>query len=107
MIFVHHYHAILEGGHQGIGRTYQRVRARFHWRGLYRSVQRYVDECNYCETGKGSPMIHGRFPGNLQATYPVPVIAMDNIPSLPKSHNGEYRAAHLGGSFLRLLDRKS
>uniref|UniRef100_A0AAV1UNR5 Reverse transcriptase n=1 Tax=Peronospora matthiolae TaxID=2874970 RepID=A0AAV1UNR5_9STRA len=43
--FLHHYHTSLEGGHQGIGRTYQRIRSRFHWRGLYRSVQRYVGEC--------------------------------------------------------------
>ena len=28
--------------HQGIGRTYQRIRKHFHWRGLFRSVQRYV-----------------------------------------------------------------
>ncbi|ETM47957.1 hypothetical protein L914_07453 [Phytophthora nicotianae] len=31
---LHHYHTSLEGGHQGVGRTYQRVRAHFHWRGL-------------------------------------------------------------------------
>ena len=52
--FLHHYHASLEGGHQGIGRTYQRIRTRFHRRGLYRSVQRYVGECTDCETGKGA-----------------------------------------------------
>ncbi|KAE9281566.1 hypothetical protein PF008_g27852 [Phytophthora fragariae] len=40
---LHHYHASLEGGHQGIGRTYQRVRRHFHWPGIFRSVQRYVN----------------------------------------------------------------
>ncbi|OWZ02971.1 reverse transcriptase [Phytophthora megakarya] len=50
---LHHYHATLEGGHQGVGRTYQRIRDHSHWRGLYRSVQRYVGECVDCETGKG------------------------------------------------------
>ncbi|OWZ04917.1 reverse transcriptase [Phytophthora megakarya] len=29
---LHHYHTTLEGGHQGVGRTYQRIRDRFHWR---------------------------------------------------------------------------
>ncbi|OWY91281.1 reverse transcriptase, partial [Phytophthora megakarya] len=53
---LHHYHATLEGGHQGVGRTYQRIRDHFHWRGLYRSVQRYVGECVDCETGKGKPV---------------------------------------------------
>ncbi|POM63128.1 reverse transcriptase, partial [Phytophthora palmivora] len=38
---MHHYHSSLEGGHQGIGRTYHKIRAHFHWRGLYQSVQRY------------------------------------------------------------------
>ena len=27
---LHHYHKILEGGHQGVGRTYHRVRSHFH-----------------------------------------------------------------------------
>ncbi|POM74053.1 LOW QUALITY PROTEIN: Reverse transcriptase [Phytophthora palmivora] len=85
---LHHYLVSLEGGHQGIGRTYQRIRDQFHWRGLYKSVQRYVGECVDCETGKSKPRIQGESPGNLQATYPFQIIAMDHIPSLPRSHKG-------------------
>ncbi|OWZ08368.1 reverse transcriptase [Phytophthora megakarya] len=85
---LHHYHTTLEGGHQGVGRTYQRIRDHFHWRGLYRSVQRYVGECVDCETGKGKPVIRGESPGNLHATYPFQIVAMDHIPSLPRSHKG-------------------
>ncbi|OWZ14643.1 LOW QUALITY PROTEIN: reverse transcriptase [Phytophthora megakarya] len=76
----------LEGGHQGVGRTYQRIRDHPHWRGFYRSVQRYVGEFVDCDTGKGKPVIRGESPGNLQATYPFQIIAMDHIPSLPISH---------------------
>ncbi|OWY91604.1 LOW QUALITY PROTEIN: reverse transcriptase, partial [Phytophthora megakarya] len=78
----------LEGGHQGIGRTYRIIQANFHWRGLYRSVQRYVGECTDCETGKGKPTGQGESPGNIQGTYPFQVISMDHIPSLPKSFKG-------------------
>ncbi|OWZ09500.1 LOW QUALITY PROTEIN: reverse transcriptase [Phytophthora megakarya] len=85
---LHHYHTSLQGGHQGIGRTYDRIRDRFHWRGLYKSVQRYVGEYVDCETVKGRPRIQGESPGNLQATCPFQIIAMDHIPSLPKSFNG-------------------
>ncbi|KAE8879139.1 hypothetical protein PF003_g36705 [Phytophthora fragariae] len=85
---LHHYHFSLEGGHQGIGRTYQRIRDHFHWRGLYRSVQRYVGERVDCETGKGRSTLQGESPGNIQATYPFQIIVMDHIPSLPKSHKG-------------------
>ncbi|OWY96188.1 reverse transcriptase [Phytophthora megakarya] len=38
--------------------------------------------------GKGRPRIQGESPGNLQATYPFQIIAMDHIPSLPRSFNG-------------------
>ncbi|KAE9276198.1 hypothetical protein PR003_g29127 [Phytophthora rubi] len=86
--FLHHYHASLEGGHQCIGRTYQRVKKHFHWRGLFRDMQRYVGECVDCETGKGRPTVQGESPGNPQATYPFQIIAMDHIPSLPKSFKG-------------------
>ena len=55
--FLHHYHACLEGGHQGIGRTYQRIRASSHWRGLYRSVQWYVGEYVDRETGKDDQVV--------------------------------------------------
>ncbi|KAJ8561926.1 hypothetical protein ON010_g7753 [Phytophthora cinnamomi] len=85
---LHHYHATLEGGHQGIERNYQRIRNNFHWRGLFRSVQRYVGECVDCETGEGRPTIRGESPGNIQATNPFLIIAMDHIPSLPKSYKG-------------------
>ncbi|POM64397.1 LOW QUALITY PROTEIN: Reverse transcriptase [Phytophthora palmivora] len=82
---LHHYHVSLEGGHQGFGRTYQRIRDHFHWRGLYKSVQRYVGECVDCETGKSKSRIQGDSPGNIQTTYPFQIIAMDHIPSLTRS----------------------
>ena len=44
--FLHHYHTSLEGGHQEIGRPYQRTRSNFHYRGIYRTVQSCVGECN-------------------------------------------------------------
>ncbi len=85
---LHHYHASIEGGHQGVGRTYGRIRKHFYWPGLYRDTQQYVGECPDCETGKGKPGIRGISPGNIVATYPFQVIAMDHIPSLPASHHG-------------------
>ncbi|OWZ21400.1 LOW QUALITY PROTEIN: reverse transcriptase [Phytophthora megakarya] len=78
----------LVGDHQGIGRLCDRIRDHFHWRGLYKSLKRYVGECVDCERGKGRPRIQGESPGNLHATYPFQVIAMDHIPSLPRSFNG-------------------
>ncbi|OWY95767.1 LOW QUALITY PROTEIN: reverse transcriptase [Phytophthora megakarya] len=82
---LHHYHTRRSPRGR---RTYHLIRDHFHWKGLYKSVQRYVGECVDCETGKGRPRIQGESPGNLQATYPFQIIAMDHIPSLPRSFNG-------------------
>ncbi|KAG2879076.1 hypothetical protein PC110_g11334 [Phytophthora cactorum] len=86
---LHHYHTSLEEGHQGIGKMYQRMKSHFHWRGLFKSVQRYVGQCTDCETGKRRPTLQGESPGNIQATYPYQYIAMVHIPSLPRSHKGK------------------
>ena len=51
-------------------------------------MQRDVDECTDCETGNGCPTIQGRSPGILQVIYPFQIIAMDHIPSLPRSLKG-------------------
>ncbi|GMG15681.1 unnamed protein product [Phytophthora fragariaefolia] len=55
---------------------------------LKEDTKQYVGEYVDCETGKGRPTMEGESPGNLQATYPLQIIAMDHIPSLPKSYKG-------------------
>ena len=87
--FLHHYHTSLDGGQQGVSRTYQRIRYNFHWRELYRSVERCVGECVDFTTGKGKHILRGESPGNVQATHPCQIIAIDHIPSLPRSFNGK------------------
>ena len=83
--FLHHYHTSLEGDYHGIRRTCQRIRAKFYWRGLYRSLQRYEGEFMDCVTGKGRPCDRSGSPGNIQATYPFHILATDHIRSLPRS----------------------
>ena len=82
---LHHFHTSPEGGHQGISQTYQRIRAWFHWRGLYKSVQSYTGDCTDCEKGKGSISACGLSPCNVQASYSFQMMAMDHIPSMLRS----------------------
>uniref|UniRef100_L7LYP4 RNA-directed DNA polymerase n=1 Tax=Rhipicephalus pulchellus TaxID=72859 RepID=L7LYP4_RHIPC len=58
-------------GHLGVSRTYDRVRRRFYWPGLSRSVRRYVNACEICQRRKK--------PSGLPAGYLQPI----NIPSEP------------------------
>ncbi|OWY96308.1 reverse transcriptase [Phytophthora megakarya] len=80
---LHHYHTSLQGGHQGVGRTYDRIRDHFHWRGLHKRVHTWENASTVKQAKEdlGSRASH-------MATYPFQVIAMDHIPSLPRSFNG-------------------
>ncbi|OWY93122.1 hypothetical protein PHMEG_00037600 [Phytophthora megakarya] len=55
LYILYHYHTNLQGGHQGIGRTYDRIRDHFHWRGYViakastsRSAQTIVETYEEC-----------------------------------------------------------
>ena len=36
--------------HMGLDKTYDRIRDRYHWRGLYKDVAKYVSKCIRCKT---------------------------------------------------------
>ncbi|GBL79432.1 Retrovirus-related Pol polyprotein from transposon 412 [Araneus ventricosus] len=46
---VRHFHDAPTAGHLGFIKTYDRLRKRFYWPGLYRSVRNYVMHCKECQ----------------------------------------------------------
>ncbi|GMF48998.1 unnamed protein product [Phytophthora fragariaefolia] len=60
----HYAHEDFQGGHQGITRTYEKLRSEFYWPGMYADVEHYVKECEDCASGKGRPPNEGPSPGN-------------------------------------------
>ncbi|OWY92526.1 reverse transcriptase [Phytophthora megakarya] len=85
---LHHCHADSHGAHQGIIRTYERLRKEFYWIGMFKDTERYVKECVDCVTAKGLPRNPGPSPGNLLATRPFQVVSMDFVLLLPRSARG-------------------
>ncbi|OWZ07953.1 reverse transcriptase [Phytophthora megakarya] len=51
-------------------------------------MNKYLSSHKRKQDRKGKPVVRGESPGNLQATYPFQIIAMNHIPSLPRSHKG-------------------
>ncbi|OWZ13067.1 LOW QUALITY PROTEIN: reverse transcriptase [Phytophthora megakarya] len=76
-------HDSLEGGHQGVVRTYQRVRQDYYWLGLYADVEKHVKS-----SSKSKPQLRGYYPGNILAERPFQIISMDFVIRLPKSRRG-------------------
>ncbi|OWZ07254.1 reverse transcriptase, partial [Phytophthora megakarya] len=85
---LHHCHADFQGAHQGIIRTYERLRKEFYWIGMFKDTERYVKECVDCVTAKGLPRNPGPSPGNLLATRLFQVVSMDFVIPLPRSVRG-------------------
>ncbi|OWZ00663.1 LOW QUALITY PROTEIN: hypothetical protein PHMEG_00028100 [Phytophthora megakarya] len=81
-------HDSLEGGHQGIARTFYRVKLDYYWIGLFADVARHVRSCPDCSSSKSRPKIRGYSPGNILAERPFQVVSMDFVIPLPKSRRG-------------------
>ncbi|UYV81197.1 K02A2.6-like, partial [Cordylochernes scorpioides] len=54
-------------GHLGFAKTYDRIRRRFFWPGMYRSVRKYVGHCQDCQRRKSVPQLP---PGYLRPIRP-------------------------------------
>ncbi|GJV30346.1 putative mitochondrial protein [Tanacetum coccineum] len=83
---VQHYHADAVGGHSGTTVTAHRVGALFYWKGLHKTVKKYVRECDVCQRSKSNLVAY------LGLLQPLPIperiwsdISMDFIVGLPKS----------------------
>jgi len=78
-----------ELGHVGTKRTTSQIQKRFFWHGLSRDVEDWIGSCESCSR-RSRPI--GRGVGApLQVTwsgYPLERIAMDLIPGLPETANG-------------------
>ncbi|GMF57192.1 unnamed protein product [Phytophthora fragariaefolia] len=81
-------HDSLEGGHQGIVRTFHRVKADYYWVGLYADVERHVRSCPDCSSSKSRHQLRGYSPGNILAERSLPIVSMDFVIPLPKSRRG-------------------
>lgn len=75
-------------GHQGIERTFSRIKTRYYWPGMYRDTRKYVRECHTCQTTKYNQSRKIGLMGTREVTKPNEIIAADLMGSFPRSKNG-------------------
>ncbi|GMF36802.1 unnamed protein product [Phytophthora fragariaefolia] len=79
-------HEDFQGGHQGITRTYEKLRSEFYWPRMYANVEHYVKECVDCASGKDVLQTQG--PGNIEPRRPSEVVSMNFVTHMPESERG-------------------
>ena len=81
-------HDDLTGGHLGVFKTYEKLRDRYYWKGMYKDVEHWVRSCQDCSTRK-KPRNKRHAP-----LLPIPVsgaferIAVDILGPLPATWSG-------------------
>ena len=75
-------------GHMGIARTEDRIRQRFFWPGIRRSVQEYIKQCAACIQRK-APRVSNKAPQQtIEVGKPFTFWAMDYMGPLPETSRG-------------------
>lgn len=76
-------------GHLGFAKTYDKIRRKYYWPGLYGSIRRYVAHCRDCQRRKSPNQLP---PGLLQPIEPPDVpfakIGIDLLGRFPVTRNG-------------------
>ena len=68
---LHAFHDSLGAGvHEGISKTFAKIKRQYYWKNMYADVEKYVLSCLDFETGKGQPKFQGKSPGNITPTRP-------------------------------------
>ncbi|UYV84270.1 hypothetical protein LAZ67_X001713, partial [Cordylochernes scorpioides] len=83
------FHDVPTAGHLGFARTYDRIRKRYFWPGLYNSVRRYVAHCKECQRRKGENKLPaGKLIPIQPPSFPFQKIGMDLLGRFPLSDKG-------------------
>ena len=84
------FHDSRVGGHEGVHKTWKRVRNELYWADMKKDIKKYVKDCQICQASKYERI---RPPGLLQP-LPIPShtwtdLSMDFIEKLPSSQKKE------------------
>jgi len=92
------------GGHQGVGRTYARLRENYVWRNMAADVSKYVLSCDACQRGKRMSRQTVPELNPIVTTEPMQITAIDFHGPLPMTERGNMYAMFCIDLFSRHID---
>ena len=100
-VMVQHHESYV-GGHFGAQRTYEAVRERYWWDGMYADIERYCKACEVCSRRKTPHRQQQAMLGTLViGRYPFERMGIDCVGPLPESINGNKYIVVITDSFTR------
>ena len=85
---LHHLHNGPLGAHLGENKTHQKLRERFYWPGHTADVKEWCRSCKLCGQRKMPNPKHRAPLVNVQAGYPMQMVATDILGPLPEFSSG-------------------
>ena len=90
--------------HQGIMRTYHRVKRHWYWPGMSNRVRKIVRKCETCQKGKKQGKMRAERGGFLFAGYPWRQVGIDLVGPFPETARGNKWILVLTDHFSRWQD---
>lgn len=86
---LHNAHDVRVSGHQGVARTYKRLRGRYYWNTMLRDVKDYVSSCTTCASMKSSSLPPMGFMRPMPTSLvPFERVAIDKFGSIANASDG-------------------
>ncbi|RWS01956.1 pol polyprotein-like protein [Dinothrombium tinctorium] len=80
--------SILDGGHLGIRKTFEKAKVRFHWRSMFSDIVKWVISCPICQQSKNNRKKAGKLMPISPGKRPFSKIGLDIIGMLPRTFRG-------------------
>ena len=75
------------GGHQGVNRTFKRIKQRYQWPKMYRDIKKFIRNCETCQKTKISKKTKAPMVITTTSSYPFEKIFLDIVGPLNQTES--------------------